>query len=216
MEDREDDWWIYCDPTSGGNGPPVGGKRWLIREGWGGGASRVRDLVRPRDPGGGAVSTVSPQPITIDDVFQTVEQSGGGPQLVPSGVSSVWTEETMAGDISRRECPHDDIVIRPRMGTIWTSEDRVPTTNIESPYEGGVSSLPGATGSLLRVMFPAAPVLLADGPQLGSWQVAVVRVDETPAVDAPGRKCPHAEQNRQRPIDVSEVTGNVRPVLPVW
>ena len=57
------------------------------------------------------MSTVSPQPITIDDVFQTVEQSGGGPQLVPSGVPPVWTEETMAEDISRRECPHDDIGI---------------------------------------------------------------------------------------------------------
>ena len=41
-----------------------------------------------------------------------------------------------------------------------------------------------------------------------------MRVDETPAGDAPGQKCPHAEQNRQQPIDVSEVTGNVRPVLP--
>ena len=39
------------------------------------------------------MSTVSPQPMTIDDVYQTVEQSGGGPQLVPSGVSPVWTEE---------------------------------------------------------------------------------------------------------------------------
>ena len=77
-----------------------------------------------------------------------------------------------------------------------------------------MSSLPGATGSLLLVKLPAAPVLLADGPQLGSWQVAVVRVDETPAGDAPGWKCPRAEQNRQRPFDVSEVTGNVRPVLP--
>ena len=67
--------------------------------------------------------TVSPQPMTIDDVFQTVEQYGGGPQLVPSGVSPVWTEETMAEDISRRECPPDDIGIRPRMGTMWTSED---------------------------------------------------------------------------------------------
>ena len=74
--------------------------------------------------------------------------------------------------------------------TIEMSEDRVPTKNIESPYGGGVRSLPGATGSLLPVKFPAAPVLLADGPQLGSWQVAVVRVDETPAGDAPGRKCP--------------------------
>ena len=62
--------------------------------------------------------------------------------------------------------------------------------------------------------FPAAPVLLADGPQFGSWQVAVVRVDETPAGDVSERKCPRAEQNRQWPIDVSEVTGNVRPVLP--
>ena len=53
----------------GDNGPPAGGKRRLIREG--GGA------------GGGAVATVSPQRMTIDDVFQTVEQSGGGPQLPP-------------------------------------------------------------------------------------------------------------------------------------
>ena len=70
----------------------------------------------------------------------------------------------MAGNTPGRECPHDDIGIRPRMGTMQMSEDRVPTTNIESPYGGGVSSLPGATGSLLPVKFPAAPVLLADGP----------------------------------------------------
>ena len=50
--------------------------------------------------------------------------------------------------------------------------------NIESPYGGGVSSLPGDTGSLLPGKFPAAPVLLADGPLLGYWQVAVVQVDE--------------------------------------
>ena len=87
---------------------------------------------------------------------------------------------------------------------MWMSKDRVLSMNIESPYGGGVSSLPGATGSLLPVKFPAAPVLLAGGPQLGSWQVAVVRVDETPAGDASGREYPRAEQNRQRPIDTSE------------
>ena len=90
----------------------------------------------------------------------------------------------MAEDTSERECPHDDIGIRPRAGTIEMSEDQVPTRNIESPYGGGVRSLPGATGNLLPVKFPTAPVLLADGPQLGSWQVAVVRVDETPTGDA--------------------------------
>ena len=94
------------------------------------------------------------------------------------------------------------------------SEDRVHIRNIESPYGGGVRSLPGAAGNLLPVKFPTAPVLPADGPQLSSWQVAVLRVDETPAGDASGRECPGAEQNRQRPIDLSEVAGNVRPMLP--
>ena len=58
---------------------------------------------------------------------------GGGGQLVPSRVSRVWTEETIAGDTLGRECPHDDIGIRPPIGTVWMSEDRVPSTNIESP-----------------------------------------------------------------------------------
>ena len=72
-------------------------------------------------------------------------------------------------------------------------------------------SLLGATGNLPLVKFPTTPVLLADGPQLGSWQVAVMRVDETPAGDASGWECPRAEQNRQWPIDLSEVAGDVRP-----
>ena len=85
MADGEDARGFYYDTSAGDNGPPAGGKRRLIREGGGGGGSdsRVRDHVRPRDPGGGAVSTVSPQQMTIDDVFHTVEQSGGGPQLTP-------------------------------------------------------------------------------------------------------------------------------------
>ena len=46
------------------------------------------------------MSTVSPQRMKIDDVFQTVEQSGGGPQLHPPGVSTEWTDEIMAEDTS--------------------------------------------------------------------------------------------------------------------
>ena len=61
---------------------------------------------------------------------------------------------------------------------MWMSNDRVPLKNMESPYGGGVSSLPGAAGDPPPVMFPVMPVLLASGPQLGPWQVAVVRVDE--------------------------------------
>ena len=132
----------------------------------------------------------------------------------PPGISTEWTDEIMAEDTSVRECPPDDIGIRQRAGTIGMSENRVPTKNIESLYGGGVRSLPGATRNLPPVKFPTAPALLADGPQLGSWQVAVVRVDETPAGDASGWECPRAEQNRQRPIDLSEVAGDVLPVLP--
>ena len=191
---------VHDDTTVGDDGPPAD------PGGGGGFASRVSDHARPWDTGGGTVSTVSPRRMKIDDVSEAVEQSGGGggPQLVPSGVSTVWTEKTLAEDTPGCECPHDVVGLRPQEGTMWMSKDRVPSMNIESPYGGGVSSLPGATGSLLPVKFPAAPVLLAGGPQLGSWQVAVVRVDETPAGDASGREYPRAEQNWQRPIDTSE------------
>ena len=147
--------------------------------------------------------------MTIDDVSHTVELSGGGGGLSwsPPGFRQCGPRRTMAGDTPGLKCPHDDVGIRPQMGTVRMSDDRVPSTNIDSPYGGGSSSLPGATGSLLPVKFPAAPVLLADGPQLGSWQVAVVRVDETPMGDASGWKCPCAEQNRQRPSDVSALHG---------
>ena len=111
--------------------------------------------------------------MTIDDVSHTMELSGGGggrgAQLVPSRISTVWTEETMAGDAPGRECPHDDFGMRPQMGTMRMSDDRVPVTNIELPYGGGASSLPGVTRSPLPGNFPVAPVLLADGRQLGSW-----------------------------------------------
>ena len=90
-----------------------------------------------RDPGGG---TVSPRWMTIDDYFSyyvTVRGGGGEPQLVPSRVSTVWTEETMAGDTPGRECLHDDVGIRSQMGTVRISDDQVPSRNIELPYGGG-------------------------------------------------------------------------------
>ena len=177
MAGREDAWWVYYDPTSGSNGPPAGGKRRLIREE--GLASRVSSHVRPRDPEGGTVSTVSPRRMTIDDVSHTVKLSGGGGASRLQGFRQCGLRRPWLGTLPGLECPHDDVGIRQQMGTVRMSDDRVPSTNIESPYGGGASSLPGATGSLLPVKFPAVPILLADRPQLGSWQVAVVRVDET-------------------------------------
>ena len=148
-----------------------------------------------------------------DDVFQTVEQSGGGSLVISPGASAECTERIIAEDTPGRVCPHDDLGLRLRTGTIEMSEDGVPTRNIESPYGGGVRSLPGATGNCLPVMCSTVPVPSANGPQLGSWRVAVVWVEETHAGDASGPEFPHAETNWQRPIDLPDVAGNVRPAL---
>ena len=112
---------------------------------------------------GGAVSTVSPQRTITDDVFQTVERSGGGPCLSSPRVWTECTQRTMPEDIQIQECPHDDdLEIQPRPDTIRGLEDGMPKRMV-SPYGGGVRSLPGAT---------PMPVPPADGPQLGPWQVA--------------------------------------------
>ena len=111
----------------------------------------------------------------------------------------------MAEVIQRQECPHDDDVeIQPRTDTIRISEDGVPVRKIVSQYGGGVRSLPGAT---------ATPIPPADGPQLGPWRVAVVRVEKIPAGDASGAEPPYATTDRKRPIDLPEVAGNVGPAL---
>ena len=105
MADRKDAGRICDDTTAGDNGPLADGKRRLIREG--GSASRVSIHARPRYPGGGTVSTVSPRRTIFDDVSLAVEQSGEEPPLVSSGCSTVRTEKASAEDTHRRECPHD-------------------------------------------------------------------------------------------------------------
>ena len=104
MVDREDAGWVYYDTTAGDNAPPPGGTRRLIWEG--GFASRVSGHVRPRDPGGGTistgggtVSTVSPRRMTIDDVSHAVEQSGGTSVGSLRGFDSV----------DRRDSVHDGV-----------------------------------------------------------------------------------------------------------
>ena len=125
--------------------------------------------------------------------------------MVSSGCSTVRTEKASASDTHRRECPHDVVGLHAHKGTMWMSNDCVPLKNVESPYGGGVSPLLGAAGGLPPAMFPVAPALLAKGPQLGPWQVAVVRVDETPAGDSSGQDSPCATQNRHWPMDIYEL-----------
>ena len=203
MANRKDAGRICDDTTAGDNGPPAGGKRRLIREG--GSASWVSIHARPRDPGGGTVSTVPPPRTILDDVSLAVEQSGEDPPLVSSGCSTVRMEKALAEDTRIRECPHDDVGLHAHKGTMWMSNDGVSLKNVESPYGGRVSPLLGAAGICTPAMFPVVPALLAEGPQLGPWQVAVVRVDETPAGDSSGQDSPCDTQNRHRPMDIYEL-----------
>ena len=141
----------------------------------------------------------------MDDVSLAVEQSGEEPPLISSKCPTVRTEKALAEDTRRQECPHDVVGLHAHKGTMWMSNDCVPLKNVESPYGGGVLSLLGAAGVRTPAMFPVAPALLAEGPQLGPWQVAVVRVDETPAGDSSGQDYPCATQNRHRPMDIYEL-----------
>ena len=94
----------------------------------------------------------------------------------------------MPEDIQIQECPHDDdLEIQPRADTIRRLEDGMPVKRIVSPYATPM------------------PVPPADRPQLGPWQVAVVRVEETPAGDASGAEPPYATTDRRRLIDLPEM-----------
>ena len=88
---------------------------------------------------------------------------------------------------------------------MWMSNDGVPLKNVDSPYGGGVWPLLGAAGICTPAMFPVAAALPVEGPPLGPWQVAVVRVDETPAGDSSGQDSPCVTQNRHRPMDIYEL-----------
>ena len=110
--------------------------------------------------------------------------------MVSSECSTVRTEKALAEDITRAFV----VGLHEHKGTVWMSSDCVPLKNVESPYGGGVSPLLGAAGGPPPAMFPVAPALLAEGPQLGPWQVAVVRVDETPAGDSSGQDSPCATE----------------------
>ena len=68
---------------------------------------------------------------------------------------------------------------------------------------GRVLTLPGAAGGLLPAMFPVASALPIDESQLDSWQVIVVRVDETPARDSSEQEPPCHSQIRRRPMDIN-------------
>ena len=94
------------------------------------------------------------------------------------------TGQALAEDTHNQECSHDVVGLYAHKGTMCNTDDRVPQKDIKSPYGGGTLTLPGAAGGHPPAMFPVASSLPIDEPQLDSWQVIVVWVDETPAGDS--------------------------------
>ena len=163
--------------------------------------SRVSIKARPRDPGGGTVSTDPRRRIVLYDVIVSVEQPREEPTLVSHTDSTAQTGQALAEDTHIQECSHDVVGLYAHKGTMRSTDDRVPQKNIKLPCGGGMT-LPGAAGGLLPAMFPVASALPIDEPQLDSWQVIVVRVDETPARDSSEQEPPCDSQNRCRPMDM--------------
>ena len=197
----EESGWSNDDTATGNDRPPAGEKRLMIREG--GSTSRVSIKARPRDPGGGTVSTDPRRRIVLYDVIVSVEQPREEPTLVSHTDSTAQTGQVLAEDTHIQECSHDVVGLYAHKGTMWITDDRVPQKNIKLPCGGGVLTLPGAAGGLLPAMFPVASALPIDEPQLDSWQVIVVRVDETPARDSSEQEPPCDSQNRRRPMDMN-------------
>ena len=146
--------------------------------------------------------TDPPRRTVLNDVSVAVEQPGEEPSLVSYKGSTVQ-------DTHKQECSHDVVGLYVHTGTRWNSDDCVLRKNVKSPYGGGVSPLPGAAGGPPPAMFPVAPALLVDEPQLDSWQAAVVWVDETPAGDSSEQDSPCDLQNRHRPMDTDNLPNNL-------
>ena len=146
----------------------------------------------PRRGGGGTVSTDPPRWSILNDVPVDVEQPREEPSLVSSKHSTLQTGQALAEDTHRQECPHDVIGLHVHKGTMWMPDDCVPLKN---------------------VLFPVAPALLVDEPQLDSWQVAVIRVDETPAGDSSEQDSPWDTQNRHRPVDTDSIPNSLAHIV---
>ena len=120
-----------------------------------------------------------------NNVSDTPELSGGGPQLVSSRVSVVLVEETMAGGTPGRECPSEDYEMSPLAGQVG----RCLMTTICRSVGGGALPPSVAAGGLLPVDVTDSPTLSVEGPQSVPSRISVVRVDGTIAGDTPGREC---------------------------
>ena len=157
------------------------------------------------------MSIVPPRPMTNNDVSDTPELSGGGggAQLVPSRVSVVLVEVTIAEDTPGRGCPGEDHKMSPLADTKKPSSETVSDDDNRSPCVGGGEALPPSvvSGGLLPVDVTDAPALSVEGSQSVPSRISVVRVDGTIAADIPVRECPREDREWRPRAGVTRPAG---------
>ena len=114
------------------------------------------DIWSPCGRGGGLPPSVVAGGLLPVDVTNAPALSVEGPRSVPSRISVVLVDGTMAGDAPERECPHEDRDLRPRAGVTRPAGVSVGG--------GGAGPLPaGGTLSSLDVTRRILPVVPAGG-----------------------------------------------------
>ena len=122
----------------------------------GGTVSEGRHSVAVRWGGGLPPSGVSGGLPPVD-VTDAPTLSVGGPRSVPSRISVVLVDGTMAGDTPGRECPREDGNRRPRAGETKLAGVYVGGGDAGLPHAGETLSSPDVAGRFL-------PVVPAGGP----------------------------------------------------
>ena len=104
--------------------------------------------------GGGALSpSIVVGRLLPVDVADAPTLSFGGPRSVPSRISVVLVDGTMAGGIPGRECPREDRDFRPQAGVTRPAGVSVGGGSAGSPCVGGTLSSLDVAGRL----FPVVP-----------------------------------------------------------
>ena len=113
----------------------------------------------------------------------------------------------MAGDTPGRECPDEDLEMRPLTGTKKPSGGTVSDDDSRSPWRRGALPLSVVAGRLLPVDVTVAPTLSVEGPQSVPSRIAVVQVDGTIAGVTPGRECPREDRDWRPRAGVMKLAG---------
>ena len=118
------------------------------------------DIRSPCGGGGGCPLPLLPGGLLPVDVTNAPTLSVEGPPSVPSRISVVLVDGTMAGDAPGRECPREDRDLRPRAGVTRPAGVYVGGGNAGPPRAGGRCPPLMSPGGSFRLCLLGGPLQL--------------------------------------------------------